>query len=136
MTVFLDTNVLIYSTSEDPADVWKRPKAQALLDRDDVVLSMQTLQEFIVNTTKVTRPYPMPISSALAYVRVWRRFPIQETTLPVLDDAMALLQRHKMAFWDSTIVAAARAQGCDTLYSEDMQDGRIIDRLRIVNPFV
>ena len=55
--------------------------------------------------------------------------------MPLFEDAMTLLQRYQLSFWDSTIVAAARAQGCDILYTEDMQDGRIIDRLRIVSPF-
>ena len=52
-----------------------------------------------------------------------------------MDAGIEILERCKTSFWDAMIIAAARAQGCDVLYSEDLQDGRIIDGMRIVNPF-
>jgi len=37
---------------------------------------------------------------------------------------------------DSVILAAALVAGCDTLYSEDMQDGQVFEgRLTVRNPF-
>lgn len=49
--------------------------------------------------------------------------------------ASQLRQSASFSFWHSLIVAAALDAGCDTLYSEDMQHGRLIDgRLTIVNP--
>ena len=43
----------------------------------------------------------------------------------------------QLSHWDSLIVAAALAAGCDTLYSEDMQDGQVFEgRLTLKNPFV
>ncbi len=44
-------------------------------------------------------------------------------------------RRARMSFYDALIVAAALEAGCDTPYSEDMQDGRKIGALTIVNPF-
>ncbi len=39
--------------------------------------------------------------------------------------------------FDSKIIAAALVAGCSILYSEDMQNGLVIDnRLTIVNPFL
>lgn len=41
-----------------------------------------------------------------------------------------------ISYWDALIVAAALLSGCDTLYSEDFQHGRVFeDRLTVVNPF-
>jgi predicted nucleic acid-binding protein len=41
-----------------------------------------------------------------------------------------------VSYWDALILAAALAAGCDTLYSEDMQDGQIFEgRLTVKNPF-
>ena len=53
---FLDTNILLYSISRNPADALKRERAIALLGRDDGALSVQVLQEFYVQATRATRP--------------------------------------------------------------------------------
>lgn len=71
----------------------------------------------------------------MGFLEGWRRFPIRETTLDLLDLGFEIQARHRFSFWDSMIVAAARAQGCDILWSEDMDDGRIVDGMRIANPF-
>jgi predicted nucleic acid-binding protein len=56
---FLDTNVLIYSISRDPAEAAKRDRAVALLDQDDNALSVQVLQEFYMQATRPTRRDPV-----------------------------------------------------------------------------
>jgi predicted nucleic acid-binding protein len=60
---------------------------------------------------------------------------VQATTLPVLVAALEIKAAHGFSYWDCAILAAARALGCDRLYTEDMQHGREIDGVRIVNPF-
>jgi len=50
--------------------------------------------------------------------------------------ASDLRESHPFSYWDSLMVASALSTGARTLFSEDMQDGRVIeDRLTIVNPF-
>lgn len=136
--IFLDTNVLLYSALPPASDedLSKRAIAHQLLDRDDCRLSMQVLQEFVNQATRTTRINRLPNERAIALALTWRRFPIQDTTPDVFDLGLVLWQREKLSYWDAMIVAAARASGCTTLYTEDMQDGRIIDRLHIVNPFL
>ena len=68
-------------------------------------------------------------------IAAWRRFPVQETTLELLDLGFEIQARHRFSFRDSMIVAAARAQGCEMLWSEDMDDGRIVEGMRVANPF-
>jgi predicted nucleic acid-binding protein len=53
----------------------------------------------------------------------------------LLEDALAVQKQLKYSFYDSLIVAAALEAGCETLYSEDLQHGQQIGRLRIANPF-
>jgi predicted nucleic acid-binding protein len=133
---FIDTNVLLYSISTDPAEAAKCDKAVALLDKDDGALSIQVLQEFYVQATRPTRPDRLSHQLAVALVDIWRRrVQVQETTLPVFDSALRIKAQHQLSYWDSAIVAAARALGCRTLYSEDMGDGRDVDGVQIVNPF-
>jgi predicted nucleic acid-binding protein len=135
MTRFLDTNILLYSISRHPAEAPKRDIAMALLDADDVALSVQVLQEFYVQATRATRPDALPHDIAAGLIRTWLRFKIQETTLPVMLGALDIKAAHGLSYWDATILAAARALGCRELLSEDMSHGREVEGVRIVNPF-
>lgn len=53
---FVDTNVLLYAVSTVPAERKKAERARSLLDRDDLSLSVQVLQEFYVQATRATKP--------------------------------------------------------------------------------
>lgn len=135
MTAFLDTNVLLYSISGVPEEREKRGQALMLLEGGDIALSVQVLQEFYWQATKPNKPWAMAPETARGLLAAWRRFPVQETTLALLDLGFEIQARHRFSHWDSMIVAAARAQGCDVLWTEDMDDGRIVDGMRIANPF-
>jgi predicted nucleic acid-binding protein len=132
---FLDTNILLYSISNAVEETKKRDRALTLLDRDDCVLSVQVLQEFYVQATRASRPDPLPHDIAVGLIRTWLRFQIQENTVAILKAALEMKQLHQLSFWDSAIVAAARAAGCRELYSEDLSHGRTIDGVTIINPF-
>jgi predicted nucleic acid-binding protein len=132
---FLDTNILLYSITGDPAEAAKRDIAIALLDADDIALSVQVLQEFYVQATRVTRPDALPHEIAAGLIRTWLRFKIQETTLPVALGALDIKVTHRLSYWDAAIVAAARALGCRELLSEDMSHGQEVEGVLIVNPF-
>ena len=135
MPHFLDTNILLYSISRNPADAVKRERAIALLDRDDGALSVQVLQEFYVRATRRTRPHPLTHEAAVGLVSAWTRFKVQEITLSILTGALQIKAAHGFSYSDSAIIAAARALGCRELYSEDMSHGREVEGITIVNPF-
>jgi predicted nucleic acid-binding protein len=132
---FLDTNILLYSISGNPAEVAKRDCAIALLDRDDNALSTQVLAEFYVQATRPTRTDAIPHEIAAGLIQTWTRFRLQDITLGVVTDALEIHALHGFSYWDSAIIAAARALGCRELCSEDMAHGRDIEGVRIVNPF-
>ena len=132
---FIDANILLYSISRDPAEAGKRERAIALLDRDDLRLSTQVLQEFYVQATRPTRTDAVPHDIAAGLVRAWMRFRVQDATTAIVDAALDVKARYGFSYWDAAIVAAALAQGCDRLLSEDMSHGQIIGELRIVDPF-
>ncbi len=135
MLVFFDTNILIYSISIDPAEAAKRERAVALLQRDDVALSVQVLQEFYTQATRPTRPHRLPHEAAAGMIKAWTRFPVQAMTLPLLERALEIRAAHRFSYWDCAIIAAARALGCRELYTEDMSHGREVEGVLIVNPF-
>ena len=133
--VFFDTNILLYSISRAAAEAVKRERAIALLDRDDGALSVQVLQEFYVQATRPSGPARLSHDLATGLIRRWTRFPVQELNLSILNAALEITARHRFSYWDSAIIAAARALGCTELYTEDMSHGRIVEGVEIVNPF-
>ena len=136
MTIFLDTNILLYAALEaTDEEGFKRERARALLKRDDVALSIQVLQEFVNQATHPRRSHPLSWDKTLSYVEVFRESDVQETTLSLFEHGLELMRQHNFSLWDAMIVAAAIGQGCEILYSEDMQHGRMIEGLRIVDPF-
>lgn len=132
---FIDTNVLLYSISRDPSEAPKREIAIALLDTENIALSIQVLQEFYVQATRATRPDAIAHEIAVGLMRTWLRFKVQEITLPIMLGALEIKAIYRLSYWDAAIVAAARALGCRELLSEDMSHGREVEGLIINNPF-
>jgi len=132
---FLDTNILLYSISRDPSEASKRDRAIDLLEREDGALSVQVLQEFYVQATRPTRSDPLPHDIAAGLIVTWMRFRVQEITLSILTGALEIKTAHGFSYWDSAIIAAARALGCRELYTEDMAHGREVEGVAIINPF-
>lgn len=132
---FVDTNVLLYSVSTQAAESGKAMKAQALLGCRDIALSVQVLQEFYVQSTRPSRSDPLIHDEALAFIRTWKRFLTQDITLAVLDDALVIKARYQLSYWDSAIIAAAKAANCAEVLSEDMSDGQDYGGVKVVNPF-
>jgi len=135
MPHFLDTNVLLYAISPHPEESKKRAQADALLERDDAALSVQVLQEFYVQATRPTRAGRLPHDLAVGLVRTWCRFRVQDMTVPIVAAALEIKAEYGFSYGDSAIIAAARALGCATLYTEDLAHGRQIDGIVIINPF-
>jgi predicted nucleic acid-binding protein len=135
MPHFLDTNILLYSISQNPAEALKRDRAIALLADDSGALSIQVLQEFYVQATRPSRPDAISHELAAGLIEAWSRFRIQDMTFLILQTALRIRKAYRFSFWDSAIVAAALALGCDRVYTEDLTHGQIIDGLAIVDPF-
>lgn len=132
---FVDTNVLQYAASTAEDEVGKRECARSILDSQDLALSVQVLQEFYVQATRTTRADRLAHHQAVALVESWLRFPVQEVTPQLMRDAFSTADRWQVSYWDAAIVEAARASGCPTLLSEDLQHGMDFAGVRVTNPF-
>ena len=127
---FLDSNILVYAITTDP----RAAAAQVLLERGGVV-SVQGLNEF---TNVARRKLGMTweeVRDSLAAIRT-----LVGTVLSIDIDTHAeglrIAERHGYGIFDALMIASALRADCGTLWSEDMQDGIVIDgRLRIANPF-
>ena len=130
MTAFFDTNILIYA--QERSD--KGEVARGLLAAGGI-LSVQVLNEFaVVSRRKQDRAWP-EIAEAIDDVLALVSKPLA-VTLTTHQEARRLAAAHGFSFYDALIVAAAIEAGCDRLYSEDMQQGRAIGGVSIINPFL
>ena len=132
---FVDTTVLLYAVSTSPEDATKRRRALDLLREPDLAVSVQVFQEFYHQATHPKRPGRLTHGDAVAFLGTLLRFPVQEVTLNVFRAAVAISQRFGLSYWDGAILAAARAAGCDAVYSEDLSSEQDYDGLRVINPF-
>ncbi len=132
---FVDTNILLYSISTEPSEERKREIANRILYEADLALSVQVLQEFYVQATRPTREQPLSHAQAADLVTAFSRFPVAETTLQLVETAMATRDRFQLSYWDAAIVEAARVLGCDQVLSEDMSHGKDYDGVVVTNPF-
>jgi predicted nucleic acid-binding protein len=132
---FVDTNVLLYAVSTAADEAPKAAVARALLDEQDLALSVQVLQEFYVQATRASRADRLTHRQATALIESWLRFAVQETTVPLMKAAAETAARHRVSYWDAAVIEAARTLGCGTLLSEDLAHGRDFQGLRVENPF-
>lgn len=135
MAVFVDTNVLLYAVSTAAGEAAKAAAARAILDRDDLVLSTQVLQEFYVQATRSTRADRLAHESAANLIESWLRFRVVETTVSLVQQALATAARWQVSYWDAAIIEAARHGGCPELLSEDLQPGMNFAGVTVRNPF-
>lgn len=129
MTAFFDTNILVYTVTKDP----RKARAREVFDRGGVV-SAQILNEFANVSRNKLRHGWAEIEKALDDF-VLALDEVLAITFETHRAAVAIARDHGLAFYDALIVASALEAGCDTLYTEDMQDGRRFQGLTIRNPF-
>ena len=128
---FFDTNVLVYIVGQTDG---RTTTAESLVANGGVV-SVQVLNELAsVSHRKLRMSWP-EISEALEAIRVLCPAPIPLTT-ETHDAALRIANKYGFSFYDALIAAAALEAECTILYSEDLQDGQVIEkRLTVRNPF-
>ena len=132
---FVDTNVLLYAASILREEEAKRVRARELLAERNLAVSVQVLQEFYHQATRATRPGRLSEDDAVRFLEPVLEMRIQAVTLGVFRGAVAIRRRYGLSYWDAAILAAARALGCDAVYSEDMSSEQDYGGIRVVNPF-
>lgn len=134
---FLDTNILVYTFS--PVDTLKRDRAKSLVSqalKDGTgMISWQVVQEFLNVATTKFQVCLSPQDSASYLAEVLRPLCRVFPTIEIYSEALGLRDRTGFSYYDCLIIASARQGGARTLYSEDLQHGRVIDHLCIENPF-
>lgn len=134
---FLDTNLFVYSLDGSSSAKARRATQlirQAIATRNGIV-SYQVVQEFFNVALRRFTP-PMTLPEAEQYLAtVFRPLLAVHSSNALYAEALHLQSRHRLAWYDSLIVAGAMEGGCQLLYTEDPHDGQQFGDLRIENPF-
>ena len=129
MPAFVDTNVVVYAFTDGP----KAERARAVLR--GAVISVQVLNEFANVAIRKRGRDEEALDWEIASIRS-QTGDVVAINSATHDLARHIAFRHRLNFYDSALLAAALLADCDTFYSEDMQDGLVIEGvLTIRNPF-
>jgi predicted nucleic acid-binding protein len=134
--ISLDTNILIYSVDRGAGD--RHEAAAKLVERSvrtgNCLQPLQSLCEFY---NVATRKTGLDAAVAAEVVARWQAaVPVEPASDDDLRNAIRAVREHRLAFWDALLWATVRRVGVELLISEDFQDGRVIEGVRILNPFV
>jgi predicted nucleic acid-binding protein len=135
---FLDTNVFVYVFDTiAPAKARKAARlVREAVDTGRGIVSYQVVQEFF-NVAFRRFAQPMGLAEAEQYlITVFRPLLAIHSSPALYVEALRIAGKHRLPWYDSIMVASALEGQCDTLYSEDFQNGQKIEGLRIENPFV
>lgn len=129
---FIDTNILVYCyTVDEPI---KQQKALDIVNNQDTFISTQVLTEFSNTLKKKFKLDWQKIMNIISEVNT--NFNVFLNKPSTIEQACQIADKYQYSFYDSLIISAALSCNCKTLYSEDMQDGQVIEnRITIVNPF-
>lgn len=128
--MFFDTNVVLYLFSTDSA---KADRAEELLANGGV-LSVQVLTELASVARRKLDMSWLELRDVLDQVHALCR--VESLTAEVHARGIDLAERYGVSIFDAMILASALEAGCATVYTEDMQDGQVIEgKLTIRNPF-
>ncbi len=131
---FLDTNVLVYA--HDPTDQDKNHVAKSIirswLDGREIWISSQVLQEF---ANVLINKFDSSPEETLELIHLHSIMGVFVQQIETIERAVEICKTYQTSYYDALIIAAAEAAHCDVLFTEDMQDGRTIAGVRIVNPF-
>ena len=133
---FIDSNVLVYSVDESPAEKAKHERAVELLtvQPENLVVSTQVLQEFYVVTTRKLKN-PLSEERAARAVRGIAKLDVIGVDVPLVLAAVDTSRAAQISLWDTLIIEAASRAGCERVLSEDLNASQVIRGVRVENPF-
>ena len=132
---FVDTNVLLYAISRDPAEQDKAKRANDLLGERDLALSVQVLQEFYVQATRASRRDAISHQQAVLLIESFRRFPVQDLTSGIMLGGPGCPPALPALLWAAAMYRGISRGGLHPVSSEDLNDGQDYGGVRVTNPF-
>lgn len=132
--VFIDTNILLYTRDSHESDkqIRSRDLLHEIASDGTGVISTQVIQEFYVASTKKLNADPI-ITRQL--IKKLLNLEVVAVTIEIIDEAIGISMNNNISFCDSLIIAAALWAKCDSVLTEDLNHGQLIEGIKILNPF-
>ena len=131
--ILIDTNIWVYAHLENPEDAKFKRASQIVGDPFGLVVSVQVLNEYYSVMLK-NRADDALIQANIQIIL--DKFEICWFSADLLKRSYFLRNRYRYSCWDSLIIAAALESGCETIYTEDLQHGQVVENVKIINPFL
>lgn len=133
----IDTNLLVYFF--DPRDPVRQNQADQVLhfleETNSGYLSVQNLAEFMSVCSRRLAPW-ITISEAMQKTELWMiAYPVLELTPLIVLEAARGVRDYSLAYYDAQIWATARFNQIPFIFSEDFQDGMVLEGVTFINPF-
>ena len=130
---FVDTNILFYAIDTDAGQKHERARDDVgrLWETETGIVSTQVLSEFAVNLRAKKKLQWNDIGRILAPYLAWR---VITPDAGASIEIIRIADRHRLSYWDAAIVHSAVNGGAATLHTKDLNDGQMIEGVRIVNP--
>ncbi|MER2534279.1 MAG: PIN domain-containing protein [Rhizobiaceae bacterium] len=133
--MFIDSNTLLYTF--DRLELEKSESAQrwlrVLADHRMGVTNLQVLNE--VANVAIRKASRFGKDDPFFRIDAFARFGTTPVTFETSIAARAYHAKFRYSWWDCLLLASAIELGCTHFLSEDLQDGRTIEGLTIVDPF-
>ncbi|MBI1767987.1 MAG: PIN domain-containing protein [Bacteroidetes bacterium] len=129
--IFLDSNVCLYILDKHSS---KFLAAKTLLENRPTISTQVILENINVCIKKFKRSKSFALSHARSLQLTCE---VSAVTNQTITKAYFIFERYGYSIFDSLILATALQASCETLYSEDMQHGQIVEnKITIINPFI
>lgn len=129
---FIDTNIIVYCYTDD--EPIKQQKALDIVNGSDTFISTQVLTELSNTLKKKFKLDWQKVKKVISEVN--SDFNVFVNNPYTIEQACQIADKYQYSFYDSLIISSALSCNCKKLYSEDMQDGQVIENsITIINPF-
>jgi predicted nucleic acid-binding protein len=132
--IFIDTNVLVYTQNdkEKEKQLICREVLSNLIERNLLVISTQVMQEYYNVATQKLGIEKLFVKRTIEMFDCYETITLQSS---IIFQAIDIHILNQLSFWDSLIISAAKSANCSMVLTEDMNDGQVIEGVKIQNPF-
>ncbi len=131
----LDTNILLYAVSRNPAHLSKKTRAIELVESSNFGVSTQIVQEFFVNA--VRKPdFGFTVGMAMDWIKTLEDVPCHGTDMTLVINAITTSVRWQISYWDAAVIVAAEGLGAPILYTENLNHRQVYGTVTAINPFL
>ncbi|MDR0662640.1 MAG: PIN domain-containing protein [Spirochaetaceae bacterium] len=134
--IFMDTNILVYMLDkfDENKQQIARGTVKSIVENGSAVISTQILQEFYNICTTKLHLEPLKVKE---YVHNYsENLEVVQNSTEIIERGIDISIISKISFWDALVIAAAEYSKCFEIITEDLNDGQIMNGIKIRNPFI